>query len=562
MKETFFAKIRNRNNNSISHTLPRIKFNSTIIKPAPNLKLEKTINNYNFIPKINNHNLMKILKPKRNIYKRNRHNKTIDMIHKLNLDSNIKEIFLDELKKDRKRDEINSSREIIEKRLGIFKKIELDSDEEEKNNKQLGLKYYNELSIDKLNIKEKEKKIEKNYKKGLKEIEDMEKKLLELDNNLMDLNEIIEGQKLEINVLDNYGKSIDKKNIALEKPIQKKSKRKNSVVTREKKNAENNDRRSSISKMKEFESQSKLLIKQYQRDEKEKQIKTEVDNNEKKFDKLLKEKEDLKQKLNEKKIKINNLKNKLIDIYHSTLFEGLDFRGEGLPRIILNIWNLGANIDMNFIPSYLDKLSVDFLFKKARQILEMTKIKELIAKTEKTFIMNLNKWKNDNNLHINSNKNIKSYFFKTKLNDTKDNSFLDYYPMTKLFMSNYKLKNENHFVENEYIKFDKSFLKNWNIPKNLIEQNKKIEEAKNLQKSFKNQNDLEDKNEVARLCKEFLFNDYEENYKVCIETIIGALFGEMRKDDMLNFYYGLKKKNKDNLKKIEFYVPLSDRKKK
>ena len=217
---------------------------------------------------------------------------------------------------------------------------------------------------------------------------------------------------------------------------------------------------------------------------------------------------------------------------------------------------------MNFIPSYLDKLSVDFLFKKARQILEMTKIKELIAKTEKTFIMNLNKWKNDNNLHINSNKNIKSYFFKTKLNDTKDNSFLDYYPMTKLFMSNYKLKNENHFVENEYIKFDKSFLKNWNIPKNLIEQNKKIEEAKNLQKSFKNQNDLEDKNEVARLCKEFLFNDYEENYKVCIETIIGALFGEMRKDDMLNFYYGLKKENKDNLKKIEFYVPLSDRKKK
>ena len=131
----------------------------------------------------------------------------------------------------------------------------------------------------------------------------MEKKLLELDNNLMDLNEIIEGQKLEINVLDNYGKSIDKKNIALEKPIQKKSKRKNSVVTREKKNAENNDRRSSISKMKEFESQSKLLIKQYQRDEKEKQIKTEVDNNEKKFEKLLKEKEYLKQKLNEKKLK-------------------------------------------------------------------------------------------------------------------------------------------------------------------------------------------------------------------------------------------------------------------
>ena len=59
-----------------------------------------------------------------------------------------------------------------------------------------------------------------------------------------------------------------------------------------------------------------------------------------------------------------------------------------------------------------------------------------------------------------------------------------------------------------------------------------------------------------------MFNEYEERYKVCIETIIGALFGEMRKDDMLNFYYMLKKENKDNLKKIEFYAPLSDRKKK
>ena len=561
MKDAFLAKIRNRNNNSISHTLPRLKFNSTIIKTSPNLELEKTINNYNYIPKINTHTIIKILKPK-NIYKRNKHNKTIDMVHKLNLETNIKDIFLDELKKERKRDEINTSKEIIEKRLGKFKKIELDSYEEEKN-KQTGLKYYNESSIDKLNIKEKEKNIEKNYKKGLKEIENMEKKLIEIDNNLMDLNDIIEGQKLEIKVLDNYGKSIDRKNIALEKPIQKKSKRKNSVITREKNNSEiNNDRRSSLSKEKDFESKCKLLVKQYQRDEKEKQIKTEVDNNVKKFENLLKEKEDLKQKLNEAKIKINNLKNKLIDIYHSTLFEGSDFRGEGLPRIILNIWNLGTNVDMNFIPSYLDKLSVDFLFKKARQILEKSKIKKLIGKSEKAFIESLKKWKKDNKLHINSNKNIKNYFFKTKINETKDISFLDYYPKTKLFMSNYKLKNENHFEENEYIKFDKSLLKNWDIPKNLIEQNKKLEEAKNLQKTFKNQNDLEDKKEVSRLCKEFLFNDYEEKYKVCIETMIGALFGEMRKDDMLNFYYGLKKEKKDNLKKIEFYFPLSERKRK
>ena len=70
---------------------------------------------------------------------------------------------------------------------------------------------------------------------------------------------------------------------------------------------------------------------------------------------------------------------------------------------------------------------------------------------------------------------------------------------------------------------------------------------------------MDKKAEVIRLCKEFLFNNYEQKYKVCIDTIIGALFGEGQKDDMLNYYYTIKKENRDNLKKIEFYSPLSDR---
>ena len=73
---------------------------------------------------------------------------------------------------------------------------------------------------------------------------------------------------------------------------------------------------------------------------------------------------------------------------------------------------------------------------------------------------------------------------------------------------------------------------------------------------------MEDKKEIKRLCKEFLFNGYKEKYNVCIETVIGALFGELNRDDMLNFYYKIKKENKENLKKIEFYCPLTERKKK
>ena len=63
----------------------------------------------------------------------------------------------------------------------------------------------------------------------------------------------------------------------------------------------------------------------------------------------------------------------------------------------------------------------------------------------------------------------------------------------------------------------------------------------------------DEKKEVLRIAKEFLYNDYEKKYQVCIETIIGALCGEKKKDEHLNFFYKLKKEYKENLKKIEFF---------
>ena len=157
---------------------------------------------------------------------------------------------------------------------------------------------------------------------------------------------------------------------------------------------------------------------------------------------------------------------------------------------------------------------------------------------------------------------MKHFLFKTKISDEDENSFIDRYPNSTLFMNNYKKENENEFENNDLIKYNKNITKSWEIPKIIIEKNKNIEKNRYLLQSLKKQIELEDKNEVIRLCKEFLFNDYEEKYNVCIETIIGALYGEIRKDEMLNFYYRIKKENKDNLKKIEFYYPLSERKKK
>jgi hypothetical protein len=267
---------------------------------------------------------------------------------------------------------------------------------------------------------------------------------------------------------------------------------------------------------------------------------------------LQKENDYLKEKSANLKKQIIDLKKDLINIYHSQLYEGLEFKGPGLVSLILNIWNLGVNIDKNFMPTYLDKISVDFLFNKARQIIERSKLKKQLEEAEIDFIKTLKNWKEDET-QIKEKNNIDKFF---KTNISEDESFYDQYPKTKLFMKTYK---KNHVKEPdkiEDIKVNDNILKSRNIPGLIIEKNKKVEKMKYLLQAHRNQMEKNEKNEVLRLSKEFLYNDYGQKYEVCIETIIGALCGEEHKDAQLNYYNKIKKEYKDDLKKIEFFKKL------
>jgi hypothetical protein len=561
MKSTNSLEINNGNNISSFDSLPKINMIPQILKTTPNLTIKKTSNKHNKIPILSKPYANETVKSSKILNKRYKPNKTIDMIHKLNLESNFREIFVEELKKKEKREKINSNQEVIDRRLGLFKKE--DSSSEEEKNKEKEIKYYKDASIEKLNVREREKKVEKNYKKSLTELGILEKQVNDFERKIKNLSDKIDGHKLEINVIDQYGKSIDKKNVALESPVNARLEKLKKTPLAHKKSSKMTKiiaRRASVSKDINFEMEAKLVVKKYQRDEKEKKIKFKVDSDEKQLENLNNQCAELKEKYNNQKKKVYDLKSDLINIYHTTLFEGLDFRGEGLVRIILNIWNLGENIDMNFIPSYLDNKAIEYLFKKARQIVEMDKMKKSVKESEKDFVKNIKQWKNENHLNTSTNKKLKNYFFKTRIidNDDEEDSFLDYYPMTKLFMNNYKKTHESN-MENEDIVYSKKPFKSLDIPNFIIEKNNKIINLRNKLQILKSQIEMDKKAEVIRLCKEFLFNSYEERYKVCIDTIIGALFGEGQKDDMLNYYYTIKKENRDNLKKIEFYSPLFHR---
>lgn len=563
MKASYIFNKKTKNNITLLKALPKIDSSVRVLNTSPNKssKLKNFFKNCKHISttyapyKMIRTDNAKTKRKLRNSW--NRQNKTIEILHKLNLDSKIKDIYNEEMKKEKKRETINSNKEIIERRLGLYKDIELNLEEEKDKEKEF--QYYNELSLEKLSQKEKEKKAERNYKQILKDLEFLEMNLAEKDNEIKELKRKIDNEKLDLNVIDHFGRNIDKKNFTSETPIKNISDEKYSMMLKTPL-IHKPDAQLSLAKNEDFEFQAKLLVKKYQRDEKQKQIQSVINEDEKKMQSLQKEKNALREKFNSKKKKINEFKKELINIFHSKLFEGLDFRGDGIVKMILNIWNLGEDIDMNFIPPFLDQGAIDFLFKKARQLIEISKIKKLIDENKKDFFGTLRDWKNDNHLDLNNsdNRNKINYFFKTKVHNLKDNSILESYPKTKIFMNNYKKSKENENEESDK-KINKSILKSYEIPNLIMDKNRKVERAKALLRTLQKQMDKDEKNEVTRLSKEFLFNNYEKKYKVCIDTIIGALVGEQHQDDMLNLYYKILKENKDNFKLIEFYSPLSDR---
>ena len=65
----------------------------------------------------------------------------------------------------------------------------------------------------------KRKKIEKKYNFNLKEIDKMEKEIQELAIQIKEIVGKVENNKLEINVINDYGENIDKQQINSEAPI-------------------------------------------------------------------------------------------------------------------------------------------------------------------------------------------------------------------------------------------------------------------------------------------------------------------------------------------------------
>ena len=576
-------------NNTIGNinSKPNNYFTSTIIQKKPKINFpslsphQKTLNSLNF-RKINSISKKRVnteRKVNETFTGNLRVNPKIKMVKMLNFEERVDTILNTDISLEKAKEKIDKNKTIKLMRLGLFKKKDKENENETNNEIEtiVEKEKENEEDLEKMDIenREKERKWEKKLKENLSAIEKLRQECEKLNSEINDLNDVIGDYKMESNVLTNYAEEFDKKyqeklnNDAINK---EKDKDNESIID------DSPRKRGKSQHLNLFQNMSKMIIIKQQREDKKKIIQEKI-----------MEKETLKQKLenelitkralcNKAKKNLYEVRKNLINSYHLKLYQGLEFKGEGLSTLIKEIWNLGVNVNIEFMPTYLDWPAIEFLFKKARQSIELNNLRQIIKENEVELSYYLKEWKkndkeinkmllNKNRFGINNNinnnenddnkNNLESELFKTKISDISI-SYLDPYPKTKQFMINYKKKHPNLFNRDLPSSHFKNIpFKSLNIPLTISEKSKHIEKLKYLLEIKIEQNKRKDKNEVERIQKEFIKNNYKEKYQVNVETVFGALFGEEKKNEMLIYYTKLEKEYRDGKKIIQFHTKLN-----
>jgi hypothetical protein len=255
----------------------------------------------------------------------------------------------------------------------------------------------------------------------------------------------------------------------------------------------------------------------------------------------LKDEYKLRKKKLEDKIKFAS------DYYHKKLYEGLDIRNEGLIWIIKAIWNLGENITMSFFPNFLDQYSIDYLFNAAHKSYEISIIKEQVNKLRKEL---------DSEFEVINKHNPNKNLFRTSIHHRNFSRLLSrnriekYEKIKKEFGENYTLKNMTKFFKENKNPYSK-ILDNPSIQiiSDLATQSSLIEyEILKLKRI-----------ELDRLFKEFFENKYGERYHVNLETVVGALVGENKRDNEMVKYYKMKREYFDNMRYIQYFNLSNER---
>jgi hypothetical protein len=194
----------------------------------------------------------------------------------------------------------------------------------------------------------------------------------------------IDNCKLELEIINNYNFSENN----LRKIYFTKMKSNKSSIKSNEQSYRSSSLSSSIDKIKSREldfyiKAEKIKLQNYKLIEMDKLSEFNI-----KKDNILNKYKSCEVELEELKNELNIIKDKLILHYHKLLFEAKDTRNEGLSWIIRAIWKLKTNVLMSYLPKFLDKKSIEFLFKYSDKLVEIEQIQKNIREKKnylKTF---------------------------------------------------------------------------------------------------------------------------------------------------------------------------------
>ena len=225
----------------------------------------------------------------------------------------------------------------------------------------------------------KESTLEKKRHEIETKIEKIKSLIDPLSKELSDILNQIESSKIDLEIFKNYKNYSLLNNAYHKKKYLRKDSRSNLSFYSNFQNSKSSDdsfvRKGNSEKMKsdKLTKKKKLIIENYKLNTMEKLA---MLNNKK--NNILVKLDACERDLKEFKEKHSIVKNELLVHYHKLLLEGKDTRKDGLSWIIQAIWNLKSNIIMSFMPKFLDKDSISFLFLYSDKLIEISKIQKKI----------------------------------------------------------------------------------------------------------------------------------------------------------------------------------------
>ena len=466
-------------------------------------------------------------------------NTEIEFINNLSFDENTeKNIFDSSIKLTKEKEIIDNNIEVINKRIG--KKVETEITNIEHSQDEIKSNQSREFFI-KYEMMKNEKAMEEEILNLKKNLEECKEKKNNIMTNISNLLKIINDYEFDIQFLnsDDYFLRLAQNRM---KDIQINDSK--SVVS---KSPKKHKKQKSNEKIDSFFLKTLELKEQTIRKEKKNEVEDLLNKTINQYNNYKEEYRNIQKEYKEKKLYLENKVNFLSDYYHKKLYEGLDIRSEGLIWIMKAIWNLGKNIQISFFPTFLDKHSINYLFKVAHKNVKITKIKEEIQNYRKEL---------DSQFDIIHKQTKGQGFFRTNINKSLNMRLLPRLNLKKRkIIGNHE---NNNFIN---LKNIGKILSQKN-PYSKVLENPLMEKISKLAvvSNFIEYEIIQLKRvEMDRLFKEFFENKYEQRYKVNLETVVGALVGEGKKDSEMIKYNRMKKEYYDNMRYIQYFNLKAER---